>query len=71
MTAFEAIKERAERDGLNLKPQSDNTLKKLLRIALELRWLLDASSEVPASAAPSPMGMIRLRPALGRGVHLT
>jgi len=41
-----AIKERAKREGIDLKSKSANTLEKLLRIALEQRWLLDAHFEV-------------------------
>jgi hypothetical protein len=49
-----AIKELARREGIKLKSQSANTLEKLLRMALERRYFLDAHFEVTASAAPSP-----------------
>ena len=48
-----AIKERARREGINLKAKNASTLEKLLNIALERRWLLDANFQVVASAAPS------------------
>ena len=41
-----AIKERAKREGIDLKSKSANTLEKLLQIGLEQRWLLDAHFEV-------------------------
>lgn len=48
-----AIKDRARREGINLKSKQADTLEKLLRIALERRWLLDANFSVVADAAPS------------------
>lgn len=48
-----AIKERARREGINLKSKQANTLEKLLDIALEQRWLLDANFTVVADAASS------------------
>lgn len=49
-----AIKERARREGINLKSKQGNTLEKLLNIALERRWLLDADFKVATGAVPSP-----------------
>lgn len=48
-----AIKERARLDGINLRSKQANTLEKLLGIALERRWLLDANFSVVADAARS------------------
>lgn len=48
-----AIKGRAKREGINLKSKQANTLEKLLAIALERRWLLDANFSVVADAVPS------------------
>lgn len=47
-----AIKERAKREGINLKSKQANTLEKLLDIAVERRWLLDANFSVVAEAVP-------------------
>lgn len=46
-----AIKERAKLAGINLTSKKANTLEKLLDIALERRWLLDANFEVTADRA--------------------
>ena len=46
-----AIKERARLEGINLTSKKANTLEKLLDIALERRWLLDANFEVTADRA--------------------
>jgi hypothetical protein len=51
-----AIKERARREGINLKSKQANTLEKLLDVALEQRWLLDEHFTVVADTASSGSG---------------
>ena len=53
MAGEAAIKERAKREGVNLKSNEANTLENLLNMALERRGLLDANFSVVADAAPS------------------
>lgn len=48
-----AIKERARREGINLRSKQANTLEKLLDMAMARRWLLDANFPVVADAASS------------------
>lgn len=50
-----AIKERAIREGINLKSKQANSLEKLLGIAVERRWLLDAHFTVVGDTAPSAL----------------
>ena len=51
VTGEAAMKERAKREGINLKSKQANTLEKLLDMALARRWLLDAHFAVVADAA--------------------
>ena len=46
-----AIKERARREGINLKSKQANTLEKLLDMAMARRWLLDVNFTVVADVA--------------------